>query len=140
MRLLKYLLIVIIALVGLGYGVYFFGTKLASEKLMEVLSSELLNSGEIEIIKQTIENDPELEAFLKDAKSVDESDLPFTSKEEATRLIIKKLGIKELQNIQSQFQQGEITKEELLQEIERNFTEEELTALKVIVYKELNNN
>lgn len=139
MRLLKYLLIVIIALVGLGYGVYFFGTKIASEKLVEILSTEFLNSGEMEKIKQTIESNPELEAFLNDAKSVDEADLPFTTKEEATRLIVKKLGIKELQDIQSQVQKGQINKEELLQKIENNFTEEEITALKVIVYKEINN-
>ncbi|GIO26965.1 hypothetical protein [Ornithinibacillus bavariensis] len=139
MRLLKYLLIVIIALVGLGYGIYFFGTKIASEKLVEILSTEFLNSGEMEKIKQTIESNPELKAFLNDAKSVDEADLPFTTKEEATRLMVKKLGIKELQDIQSQVQEGQINKEELLQKIENNFTEEEITALKVIVYKEINN-
>ncbi|MFD2045793.1 hypothetical protein ACFSTA_13625 [Ornithinibacillus salinisoli] len=139
MRFIKFVIIAIIVLSILGYGVYFFGTKIASEKLMGALSSELENSGEMEIIKQTIESDPELKALIEDAASADESKLPFTTKEEATRLIVKKVGITRLQDIQSKVQQGKITKDEILQEIEEKLTEEEITAMKVIVYKELYN-
>jgi hypothetical protein len=137
MKIIKGLLITVIVLAILGYGVYHFGTKLASDKLMEVLSTELENSGELEKIKQTIESDPELMAFLEDAESVDEQSLPFTTKEEATRMLVKKVGITGLQNIQSKVQEGQISKEELLQEIEGKLSKEEITALKVIAYKEL---
>lgn len=139
MKFLKFMLITVIILVGLGYGVYYFGTNIASDKLMEVLTTELENSGEIENIKKTIESDPELKAFLEDAASVDESTLPVTTKEEATRMLVKKVGISGLQDIQSKVEQGEITKEELLNEMEAKLTEEEITALKVIAYKELYN-
>ncbi|MUK89178.1 hypothetical protein GMD78_12420 [Ornithinibacillus sp. L9] len=139
MRFLKFVFITIIVLAILGYGVYYFGTNIASEKLMDALSAELENSGELENIKQIIENDPELTAFLKDAESVDESTLPFTSKEQATRVLVKKIGISGLQDIQSKVQQGQITKEELLQEVEEKLTAEEITALKVIAYKEIYN-
>ncbi|WP_089738892.1 hypothetical protein [Gracilibacillus ureilyticus] len=139
MRFFKYLIIIIIILAGLGYGIYHFGTKIASEKLMEIVSTELVNSGEMEMIKQTIESDPELKEFIADAESADESTLPFTTKEEATRAIVSKIGINELQDIQSKVQQGHMTKEELIMEAERHFTEEEIAALKVIAYKEIYN-
>ncbi len=139
MRFIKFVLITIIVLGILGYGVYYFGTNMASEKLMDVVSSELENSSEIENFKQTIENDPAVQSYLEEAESVDESTLPFSTKEEATRVLVKKVGLSEIQDIQSKVQKGQITMEELIQEIEGKLTEEELTALKVIVYKELYN-
>ncbi|WP_412975927.1 hypothetical protein [Ornithinibacillus sp. 179-J 7C1 HS] len=137
MKLIKFLFITILVLGILGYGVYYFGTNIASEKLMEVLSAELENSGEMENIKKAIESDPELQAFLEDVKSVDESTLPVQTKEEATRMLVKKVGISGLQEIQSKVQQGQMSKEELMQEIEERLSPEEITALKVIAYKEL---
>lgn len=139
MKLIKFLFITILVLGILGYGVYYFGTNIASEKLMEVLSAELENSGEMENIKKAIESDPELQAFLEDVKSVDESTLPVQTKEEATRMLVKKVGISGLQEIQSKVQQGQMSKEELMQEIEERLSPEEITALKVIAYKELYN-
>ncbi|MEN2466424.1 hypothetical protein [Ornithinibacillus sp. JPR2-1] len=137
MRFIKNILITIIILAGIGYGVYYFGTKVASEKLIEIVSNELVNSGEVENIKKAIDNDPELKAFINDANSIDESKLPFTTKEEATRVVVKKLGLSELKDIQSQVKQGKISRNELMQKVEKNFTEEEIQALKVIAYKEL---
>ena len=139
MKLIMYYLIIIIAFAGIGYGIYYTGTLVASEKLMEVLSTELIEGGEMDNIKQTIESDPDLKAFIDDAESVDESKLPFTTKEEATKVVVKNIGISKLQDMQSKVQQGQMTKEELMQEVERKFTEEEVAALKVIAYKELYN-
>jgi hypothetical protein len=139
MKVIKYLILVIFVLVLLGYGVYYFGTNIASDKLMEALTTELENSGEIENIKQAIESDPELQAFIEDAKSIDSSTLPFTTKEEATRMLVKRVGVTGLQDIQTKAQQGQLTKEELMQEMESNLSEEEIMALKVIAYKELYN-
>lgn len=139
MKFIKFLLITLILLAGLGYGVYYVGTNIASDKLMEVLTTELENSGEMEHIKNLIESDPELKAFIEDAASVDESTLPVKTKEEATRMLVKKVGISGLQDIQDKVQQGEISKEELITEMEEKLTEDEITALKVIAYKELYN-
>ncbi|WP_042143781.1 hypothetical protein [Paucisalibacillus sp. EB02] len=139
MKIIKYFLIIIIILGGLGYGLYHFGTKIASEKLMEALMAELENSGEMENIKRAIESDPELRAFINDAQSADASTLPFTTKEEATRVIVKKFGISGIKDIQTKVQEGRVSKEEILQNIEEKLTEEEITALKVIAYKEIYN-
>ncbi len=123
----------------LGYGVYHFGTKIASDQLVDTISKELENSGEIEEIKRSIETDPELMSFLEGAKSIDASKLPFQTKEEATKVLIKKVGISELNDIRKQAQEGTNSKEEVLEEVQGKLTEEEILALKVIAYKELYN-
>ena len=139
-KFVRFLFIFILLLGGLGYGAYYFGTNLASEKLMDTVSNELEQSGQVEQVKQYIENDPELKLFLKEAETVEQDQLdqlPFTTKEEATRVIIKKVGIPELMDIQTQVQEGTITKDEILQKVQENLTEEEILALKVIAYREL---
>lgn len=137
MKFIKFLggLIVILAIVG--YGIYYFGTNFASEKLMDVVSNEIENSGEMEEIKSTIENDPELKSFIEEAESADKSKMPFTTKEEATKVLIKKVGVSKLNDIRTKVQDGDVTKEEVLQEIQDKLTEEEILALKVIAYKEI---
>ncbi|RFU67141.1 hypothetical protein D0469_15945 [Peribacillus saganii] len=135
---MKILLGFVIVIAGLGYGVYYYGTKIASDKLVDSVSQELESSGEMENIKQSVENDPELKQFVEEGKNVDESKLPFTTKEEATRVLVKKFGVNELQDIQQGVQSGTMTKDEVMQKAQSKLTEEEMLALKVIVYKELN--
>lgn len=124
---------------GIGWGIYMVGTNVASDKIVDTLSTELESSGELEKVIQEIEMDPALQEFVQDAQNVDESTLPFTTKEEATRAIIKKVGISELMNIQQQVTTGSMTQEEVISVLEENLTEEEILALKVIAYKELQN-
>jgi hypothetical protein len=181
-KLVKPIIIVVVLIGGIGYGVYYFGTNIASEKMIEVVSKELENSGQIEEVKQYVESDPELKQFIKEVEATDQEPLPsttkekvtadqeplpspakeevaadqeplpstakeeetvnqeplpFTTKEEATRVVIEKVGISELSDIQAKVQEGTLSKEEALQTLQENLTEEEITALKVIAYKEL---
>jgi len=130
--------VVIVIFVGVvGYGVLHFGTKFASEKIVDTLSTELENSGQKEEIKNTIENDPQLKAYMEEAKTVDSSTLPFTTKEEATKVLIQKVGITDLNDMRVKLQDGSMTQEEALQMVEGKLSDEEIAALKVIVYKEL---
>ncbi|MBM7662346.1 hypothetical protein JOC85_003153 [Bacillus mesophilus] len=122
---------------GIGWAIYYTATNLASEQLVEAVSTELEISGEMDKVKQEIEQDPDLQAFIADQHNVDEKKLPFKTKEEATRAIIKKVGMTELKQIQEQVQSGNMTKEEVITLLEENLSEEEILALKVIAYKEL---
>ncbi|MDQ0156729.1 hypothetical protein [Robertmurraya andreesenii] len=137
MKFVKFSLIAVVVIFVLGYAVYHFGTKVASDKLIDTVSTELESSGEIDSIKETIEKDPKLMSFIEEAKAVDEITLPFQTKEEATKVLIKKVGINELNDIRKQVQEGTASKEEILQEIQSKLSEEEILALKVIAYKEL---
>lgn len=137
MKFLKFLIIIVILIGGIGYGVYHYGTKFASDKLVKTISTQLEGSGEFKKVKDIIESDPNLKAFIEDAKAADTSKLPFTTKEEATKVLIKKIGVSELNNIRVQLQEGTASKEEILKNIEGKLSKEEMEALKVIAYKEL---
>ena len=137
MKVLKILLVVFLILAGLGYGLYYFGTNVASDKIMEVVSAELESSGELDAIKELVANGSELQQFIEEGAMIDSSNLPFQSKEEAIRAVVKKLGVSELQNIASEVQAGTMSTEELMSIAESNLTEKEIQALKVIAYKEL---
>ena len=137
MKFLKFLIIIVILIGGIGYGVYHYGTKFASDKLVKTISTQLEGSGELKKVKDLVESDPNLKAFIEDAKTADTSKLPFTTKEEATKVLIKKIGVSELNNIRVQVQEGTASKKDILKDIEGKLTEEEIQALKVIAYKEL---
>lgn len=124
---------------AIGYGVYYYGTNAASEELVDSASTELEDSGQIKDVKAYIESDPELTEMVKEAESADESTLPFTSKGEATRVLIKKVGMTELRELQTDVQNGTASKEEVLQVLSEKLTKEEMLALQVIAYKEIYN-
>lgn len=136
---MKKLFITIVILGAIGYGIYYFGTNVVSDKLLDSASTELENSGQINDLKAYIESDPDLSRMIKEAQSADESTLPFTSKGEATRVLIKKVGITKLQEIQSQVQNGTASKDEVLQVLNEKLTDKEMLALQVIAYKEIYN-
>ena len=138
MKLLKILLLIVLIIGGAGYGIYYVGTNIASDKIMNVVTAELENSGQINEIKKIVADDPELMRFIEEGANIEESNLPFTTKEQATRVLIKRIGFSELQAIQSNAQKGMTNDEiqELLKDIEGKLTEEEILALKVIAYKE----
>ena len=136
---MKKLFVAILILGAIGYGVYYFGTNVASEKLVDSASTELEDSGQINDVKAYIESDPQLTEMLKEAESADESTLPFTSKGEATRVLIKKVGVTKLRDLQSDVQNGTASKEEVLQVLSEKLTKEEMLALQVIAYKEIYN-
>jgi hypothetical protein len=132
-KFIKVLAVIVVLLVAIGYGVYYFGTNIASDKIVE----ELENSGQLVEAKQYVENNPELKQFLSEGVNVDPEQLPFTTKEEATRVVIEKIGVSELTTLQAKAQEGSLTKEEVLQTLQERFTEEEILALKAVVYNEL---
>lgn len=125
---------------GSRVGIYFFGTKMASDKIMDQVAAHMKNSGEIENMKKQLNNDPELQKMLEESANVETSSLPFTTKEEATKKLMKKFSPSELKDIQSSVQGGltEEKKQELLNTLESKLTEQEMQALKVLAYKELN--
>lgn len=132
------ILIAILILVGIaGYGAYHFGTKIASNKLVDTVYTGLEDSGEIDKVKKAIENDSQLKSFIEDAKTAESSKLPFTTKEDATKVLIKKVGLSELNDMRVKLQNGSISKEKAFKEIQGKLTKEEIEALKVIAYKEL---
>lgn len=106
---------------------------------MDQVAVELENSGQLEAIKQEVQKDPQLKAMLEEGKNAENADLPFQTKEEAVRVLLKKFDLAEIQELQSKASSGLTVeeKQELLNKMESRLTEEELLALKVLAYKEL---
>ena len=142
LKFLKVLFGTVITIAVVAFLVYHFGTKFIADKVMEQVSVELSDSGQLENIKQEIKNDPQLLAFIEEGKNIDSSTLPFETKEQAVKVLIKKFNVSELQELQSKAQSGLTAAEQqqLLQDIENKLTDEELLALKVLAYKELSLN
>jgi len=136
----KFLTITTLVLVLLGtagYAVWHFGTNIASEKILEKVESTLDDENLVEI-KSYIENDSQVQQMVSEAATTNPDTLPFQTKEEATRVLIKKVGVNRLLEIQEQAQAGSINKDELLSEMEGKLSEDEISALKYVLYKELN--
>ena len=132
-------IITLLILAGLGYGLYVFGTNTASEKIVDDYTANLEDSGQMNDVRTMIESDPELLAMMEEAKAADPSTLPFTTKGEATRVLVNKLGVSKLKNLQAKAKSGEASKEEILQVLQENLTEEEMLALQKIAYEEIYN-
>jgi len=133
------LLGIVVVIAVLGFSAYYFGPKIIADQVMEQVAVELNDSGQLESIKQEINNDPQLQAFIEEGKNVDSSTLPFQTKEQAVRVLVKKFNVSELQELQSKAKSGltAAEKQQLLHEIEGKLTDEEMLALKVLAYKEL---
>ncbi|MFS0784358.1 hypothetical protein [Bacillus sp. 1P06AnD] len=137
MKFLKISFLIIVILAAAGYGVYYFGTNYASDKVMNMVSDQLENSGQVDEVKKAIEKDPDLKRFVQEGANADESKLPFNTKEEATRVLVKKVGVSELKRISTEVKNGTASKQEIMNEVESKLSPEEIQALKVIAYKEL---
>lgn len=113
---------------------------MVSDKVMQEVAVQLEENGEMNQLKKQLTSDPELREFVAEGAGADSSALPFKTKEEAVRKLIRTFSVSELEKIQSSMQGGLTAenKKELITTLESKLTEEELLALKAIAYKELN--
>ncbi|MDN4606712.1 hypothetical protein [Sporosarcina highlanderae] len=139
MKALKFLAGTVVVLALIAFGVYHFGTKFIADEVMGQVAAELDASGQLDDLKKEIQNNPELRKFIEEGKNADSSKLPFKTKEEATRVLLKKFDLAEINDIQVKVRQGMTPTEqqELLNKIQSKLTEEEMLALKALAYKEL---
>lgn len=139
MRFIKKLIMTVVVVALLVGAAYYFGTNWLADKAMDQVTTQLESSGQLDSFKQEINSNPEVQAYLQDAKTADRSKLPIQTKEQATRVVLKKFSISELQDIQKKAQSGMTAQEQqqLLQQVEGRLTEEELLSLKVLALDEL---
>ena len=129
--------IILVLLGAAGYAAWHFGTNIASEKIIEKVEATL-DDENLEAVNSYIANDSKLQEIVSEVATTNPATLPFQTKEEATRVLIKKVGVNRLLDIKEQAQNGSISKDEVLSEIEGKLSEDEISALKYVLYKELN--
>ena len=136
-KFLKIASIIVVLLGVAGYAAWHFGTNIASAKLMEKAVSSLDNET-LEEVRTYIESDAKVQELISEVATTDPETLPFQTMGEATRVLITKVGVNRLLDISEKAQNGSISKDEVLSEIEGNLSEDEISALKYVLYKELN--
>lgn len=142
MKIIRKLFITMVVIVGIGYGLYYFGTNFLAEKAVDEMNSKLESSQHLENMKQFIASSPELQQFIDEGATITQENLPFHTKEEAVRELMTKFNLSEMKEMQEIITDG-ITVEdqkELLDKVENKLSTDELNALKVLLYNEMNNN
>ena len=128
--------IIVVLLGAAGYAAWHFGTNFASAKIIEQAVATLDDEA-LEEVRSYIENDAKVQEIISEVASTNPETLPFQTKGEATRVLITKVGVTRLLDISEQAQSGSISKDEVLSEIEGKLSEDEISALKYVLYKEL---
>jgi len=136
---IKRLFTILIVFAVIIAAAYYFGTNWLADKAMEKVTTQLESTGQLDEVKSELNSNPDVQAYLQDAKTADRSKLPIKTKEQATRTVLKKFSVSELADMQKKAQSGMTAAEqqELLQKVESRLTPEELLSLKVLALDEL---
>lgn len=139
MRFLMTIIIFLIFFSLAGIGAYVVGPDFSADRLVAEATEELRSNGQMEKVVKYVENDPQMLEFVEEAKEAEEESqpLPFQTAGDAAGTVIKKVGITDLAKMKSGVEEGTMSAEEVIHILEEDLNEEELLALKVIVYKEL---
>ena len=139
MKWIKRLFTILIVFAVIIAAAYYFGTNWLADKAMEKVTTQLESTGQLDEVKSELNSNPDVQAYLQDAKTADRSKLPIKTKEQATRTVLKKFSVSELADMQKKAQSGMTAAEqqELLQKVESRLTPEELLSLKVLALDEL---
>lgn len=130
-------IVLLILIVVIGAGSYFAYKKalnVVAYKMIDQVANQLTDAD-----IQQIKNDPDVKAFLASGNPND-ANLPFTTKKEAIQRVTQRLSIGDLKELASMASGGLTAeeKEKIKTEFESKFSPEEIKALKVVAYKELN--
>lgn len=139
MRFLMTILIFLIFFSFAGIGAYVVGPDFSADRIVAQATHELRNNGQMEKIVEYVESDPQMLEYIEEAQVAEQESeaLPFETSGDAAGTVIKKVGITDLAKMKSGIEDGTMSAEEVIQKLEEDLTEEELLALKVIMYKEL---
>lgn len=139
MKFFKGLLITAIILGVLGYAGYYFINKFIEDQAVEYVEKDLVENNDMAMAREYVDRSPALKSYIAEGAEANLEELPIQTREEATRMVMQKLSFQEMQQIQSQAASGMTEQEvlELMETFEEKLTDEELLALKAIVYREL---
>ena len=139
MKMARRFMILLVFIGAIGYGVYYFGMNFVSEKAAAAVTDHL-GSEEISMVKERAESIPEVQEWLEEGASADTETLPFTTKQEAAKVVIKKVGPSELKNMYNEYRNGvsEADVQHIADQLESKLSADEMLALKALAYQELN--
>ncbi|WP_416149076.1 hypothetical protein ACM26V_22965 [Salipaludibacillus sp. HK11] len=141
---MKKAIIFIVIIIGLLYGGYRYFLTVASDQMIDQVASELLTE---EVINEIID-DPQVSAVIEKYRgeiqsfqesSIQKEELPFSTKQEATKLLVSKFSFGEIREITTKASRGLTVQEqvELEKKVMDRLTQEELEALLVVGLTEI---
>ncbi|KOO47547.1 hypothetical protein [Priestia koreensis] len=132
---MKKFLITIVILAAIGYGGYRVALNYVSNKVVAIAQKEWLTDEQISKAKQYAN----IDQLAKEVSQVDKSKLPFHTKEDAVKTVMKKFSTSELADAAKKVKGGATPqeKQELMQLAEQRLSPDELAALKVVALQEL---
>lgn len=139
MKIIKGIFITAIVVGGLGFAGYYLINKFIEDQAVEYVENDMVNNNDLAVAREYVDNSPALKNYIAEGSQANLEGLPIQTREEATRMIMSKLSFQEMQQIQSKVSNGMTEQEamEMIQTFEDKLTDEELLALKAIVYREL---
>lgn len=139
MRFLMTIIIFLIFFSVAGIGAYVIGPDFSADRMVAEVTEEMRNNGQMEKVIEYVENDPKMLEYIEQAEVAErqEQPLPFQTPGDAAGTVIKKVGIADLAKMKSGIEDGTMSADEVIQALEQDLNEDELLALKVMVYKEL---
>lgn len=133
-------LVIFLMIIGLLYGGYRFFLSIASNYLAQQVANEIFVDGGME---KLLEN-PQVEEVLENYRSQLDTDeaqrnLPFSTKEEATKVILSKFSVGEIRDITSKATRGlTLTEQQNLEAMVMDrLTTDELEALLLVGISEV---
>ncbi len=128
--------------IGIGFlillGIGFFAVQYVwKETSVKIMDTALAQTKTLPEMKELL-NDPSIQALLKDEKLLEESNLPFTTKEEAIKVVTGAFSALEIASITTSVANGVSEEEiaELKEMVLNRLTPEELNALMILALKE----
>ncbi len=139
MKVIKGMFITALVLGILGFAGYYFINKYMENQAVEYVENDMVNNNDLAVAREYVDNSPTLKNYIAEGSEAYLEELPIQTREEATRMVMSKLSFQEMQQIQSKVSNGMTEQEamEMIQTFEDKLTDEELLALKAIVYREL---
>ncbi|MCQ6264523.1 hypothetical protein M1K46_02430 [Fictibacillus sp. WQ 8-8] len=137
--MMKWVVVFLLLIGTIGYFAYNTIVHFGANKLVDQVAAQIVDSKDVDKLM----DDPEVEHYVKDGGDLDalakQKDLPFHTKEEALKTVIKKVGMKDLKDMKNKALDG-VSPEER-REIEATLNEKlspkEMEALKLVALKEI---
>jgi hypothetical protein len=139
MKVIKGMFITALVVGVLGFAGYYLINEYIEDQAVEYVENDMVNNNDLAVAREYVDNSPALKNYIAEGAQANLEELPIQTREEATRMVMNKLSFQEMQQIQSKVSNGMTEQEamEMIQTFEDKLTDEELLALKAIVYREL---
>lgn len=128
----KWITAIVVALGLFG----FFGYQFVISKASDVLVDQIANQVNEEDMNQFMD-DPIIQRIIANVDTSNTEDLPFQTKEDAVKTVLKEFSMSEMTDVATKAQRGELNMAEVEALLQERLTDEEIEALKIIAIKEM---